>query len=64
MSHLKNIKNNFNKMNQKNLFSFIFNNKVKNPLNLVQTFLQKNSIDFKNIECYDFENEECKILFN
>ena len=51
-------------MNQKNLFSFIFNNKVKNPLNLVQTFLQKNSIDFKNIECYDFENEECKIVFN
>jgi len=51
-------------MNQNNLFSFIFNNKIKNPLNSVQNFLQKNSIDFKNIECYDFEEEECKILFN
>ena len=51
-------------MNQNNLFSFIFNNKINNPLNLVQSFLKKNKIDFKNIECYDFENEECKILFN
>ena len=49
-------------MNQNILFTLIFNNKVKEPLSLVKTFLEKNSIAYKDMETYDFEKEECKII--
>jgi hypothetical protein len=49
-------------MNENILFTFIFNNKVKDPLNLVKKFLEKNSIVYKELETYDFEKEECKII--